>query len=257
MKKYAKIELDIYKDNISEDAQKLITEKLITIWPETYFADLNIEEYVPLVADLWDNYLNNIITIDAINKIKEANPPRSTPIYKGLKIYLEFDLFDDDDMLKLLPSEINQETRLFRVYIETTGDLWDTYVYNSVTKKFESLEIIEPAYVQEIKLSLKEQEKIDIDKLLTASYAFHNRLLNVEPKKILLYTSQPPDITNEWNTRGIIPKGTYFTDKMQRAEYFWEEGDVIVDYRIPADRIVITSDYGGAKEYVTIDDIRL
>lgn len=241
------IKLDIYSDTATE-APKLISNTLKDAWPDTYLSYLDVEDYIDIVVDLWlSHYILSEETKEAINKIKQANPP------KDIKIYLVFNLFDREDNLKIDYSEI-EITPLFRTYLPTK-DLWDTYIYDLTTKKFKSLEIIEPAYIDEIKQAMSESEKLKFDELLIQSYSFHQRLLGITPKKILLYTAQPPDRISEWNKKGIIPKGTYFTDKMQRAEYYYEPGDIIVDYRIPEDRLVLTSEFAGAKEYVTIEDI--
>lgn len=241
------IHLDIYSD-LQTEASKLISDTLRKVWSETYIADLDVEDYIDIVKDLWLNYyISSDNTKEAIIKIKDANPP------KDIKIYLVFNIFDGEDNLKIDYSEI-ETTPLFRAYLPTK-DLWDTYIYNSKTEKFESLEIIEPAYIEEIKSTMSDIEKSKFDDIILKAYGFHNILLGITPKKILLYTAQPPDGISEWNKKGIIPKGTYFTDKMQRAEYYWEEGDIIVDYRLSADKLTMTSEFGGAKEYVTIEDI--
>lgn len=241
------IRLDIFLD-IQAEAPKLIAGILRKAWPETYLADLDVEDYIDIVIDLWIRYyIQSDKTKDAITKIKQANPP------KDLKIYLVFNLFDDDDNLTIDYSEI-RTTPLFRAYLPTK-DLWDTYAYSE--DKFESLEIIEPSYIDEIKLGMSEQEKMKLDEIILQAYEFHNRLLGIISRKILLYTAQPPDRINGWNKKGIIPKGTYFTDKMSRAEYYYETGDMIVDYRIPEDKLVVTSEFGGAKEYVTINDVTI
>lgn len=243
------MKLDIQSD-IIKDAQSLISTTLEKVWPDTYFAELDPKDYIDIVADLWIKYyIDSSPTNEAISKIKSANPPSS------IKIYLVFNLFDDEDSLLIDYSEIRKEP-LFRAYL-TTKDLWDTYAYDVQTKKFQSLEIIEPAYIEETKQGMSEKEKTDFDELILQSYGFHNRLLEITAKKILLYTAQPPERIDEWNKRGIIPKGTYLTDKMQRAEYYWEEGDIIVDYRISEDKLAMTSEFGRAKEYVAIEDIQI
>jgi hypothetical protein len=80
-------------------------------------------------------------------------------------------------------------------------------------------------------------------------------LLGMTARKIRLYTTQPPDKIKKWNNKGIIPRGIYFTDNMARTEHYWQDGDIIVDYKLPENDIVVTSEFGGAKEYVTINDI--
>lgn len=255
------IKLDIsplkppYLDIIKE-VPSLITDTLRKIWPDTYFSDLDVEEYIPIITELWiKNYIDSTITKEALDKIKQANPPQK------LKIYLVFNLLDNDDNLIITESDLDKDSSkspLFRAYLPT-DDLWDTYIYDIKTKKFESLEIIEPSYIGEIKQSLSEKEKMDLDELLLQSYGFHNKLLGILPRKIRLYTAQPEERINEWNTKRIIPKGMYFTDKLQRAEYYFnpEEHDVIVYYNIPEDKVVLISEFGGAKEYVSIENIKI
>lgn len=241
------IKIDIYSD-IATESKKLITDMLRKVWPDTPLFDLDVEDYIDLSVDLWTKYyINSDNTKEAIEKIKNAQPP------KNLKIYLVFNPLTDDDFLIADYSEV-RTTPLFRAYLPT-GDLWDTYSYDIQKKKFESLEIIEPAYIDEIKSGMSGQEKANLDEIILQAYGFHNRLMGLTAKKRLLYTAQPPDRVSEWNKKGIIPKGTYFTDKMSRAEYFWENGDIIVDYRLPEDKLSVTSEFGGAKEYVTIEDI--
>ena len=243
------IRIDTRLDMIKE-AQSLITTTLEKVWPDTYFADLDPEDYIDIVTDLWIRfYIDSDITKEAISKIKLANPP------PNLKFYLVFNLFSDDDSLLIDYSEIRTEP-LFRAYLPTK-DLWDTYSYDIHTRKFESLEIIEPSYIEEIKLGMSQEEMMNLDEILLQSYGFHNRLIGVTAKKILLYTAQPPNIISQWNKKGIIPKGIYLTDKMSRVEYYFESGDIIVDYHLPEDKIVQTSEFGCAKEYVTIDDVTI
>ena len=242
------IRIDTRLDMIKE-AKSLITTTLEKVWSDTYFADLDPDDYIDIVVDLWTRYyIDSDITKEAISKIKSANPP------PNLKIDLVFNLFDDEDSLLIDYSEIRREA-LFRAYLPTT-DLWDTYAYDIHTRKFESLEIIEPSYIEEIKLGMSEKEKMDLDELILQAYGFHNKLMGITTKKILLYTAQHPDIISQWHKTGI-PKNTYFTDKMSRAEYYWEDGDIIVDYRLSEDKLVMTSEFGGAKEYVTIEDIHI
>jgi hypothetical protein len=96
---------------------------------------------------------------------------------------------------------------------------------------------------------------MDLDEIILQAYAFHNILLGVTARKIRLYTAQHPDKIKRWNNKGVVPKGIYFTDSIARTEYYWQEGDIIVDYKLPENDIVATSEFGDAKEYVTICDI--
>jgi len=90
-------------------------------------------------------------------------------------------------------------------------------------------------------------------------YDFNNRLLRKTSKKLRLHTAQPEERISQWNKQGYIPKNSYFTDKMERAEYYFnpEEHDIIVSYKIPENELMMTSDFGGAKEYVTIKDVKI
>lgn len=243
------IKLNVQSDMI-KDAQSLMTTTLEKVWPSTYIADLDPQDYIDIVVDLWIRYYVDSSSIkEAVSKIKSANPP------PNLKIYLVFNLFDDEDNLLIDQSEIHTEP-FFRAYLPTK-DLWDAYIYDIRTHKFQSLEIIEPAYIEEIKHAMTEKEKMDLDEVILQSYGFHNRLLGVAIKKILLYTAQPPKVVDDWNKKGIIPKGTYFTSHMSRAEYYFDIGDIIVDYRLPEDKLTMTSEFGGIKEYVVIEDIHI
>jgi len=117
--------------------------------------------------------------------------------------------------------------------------------------------MIEPDYIEEIKQEMSLQDKMILDETILQAYGFHNRLLGRTPKRIRLYTAQPQNTIDSWNRKGIIPKKSYFTDSMARTEYYWKEGDIIVDYKLPEDKIVVTSEFVGAKEYVTIEDIQI
>ncbi len=242
------LKLDINSSDLIKDVTILISDTLNKVWSQTYLADLDIDDYIELVVDLWvRHYIESDKTKEAINKIKSAQPP------KNLTTYLVFNLFDDEDNLIIDHSEMST-TPLFRTYL-LTKDLWDTYIY--ANNKFESLEIIDPAYIDEIKQEMSLQDKMTLDETILQAYGFHNRLLGRTPKRIRLYTAQPPNIIESWNRKGIIPKKSYFTDSMERTEYYWKEGDIIVDYKLPENDIVVTSEIGGAKEYVTINDIKI
>ncbi len=244
------IKLDIGSEDLIKDTTTLISDTLNKVWPETYLADLDVDDYIELSVDIWiRHYVDSIKTKEAIDKIKKAKPP------EDLKTYLVFNIFDDEDNLIIDYSEMSTMP-IFRTYLPTK-DLWDTYVYNIHTNKFESLEIIEPAYIQEMKEGMTLQEKTNIDEIILQAYEFHNTLLGVTARKIRLYTAQPPDKIKRWNNKGVIPKGTYFTDNMSRTEHYWEEGDIIVDYKLPEDKIVATSEFGKVKEYVTIYDVSI
>lgn len=242
------IKLDINSSDLIKDVATLISDILNKVWQETYLADLDVDDYIELAIEIWIKYyVDSGKTKEAIDKIKKASPP------EGLKTYLVFNLFDDEDNLIIDYSEISSAP-LFRIYLPTK-DLWDTYMYNAHNGKFESLEIIEPAYIKEIKEGMSLPEKMNLDEIILKAYGFHNILLGITARKIRLYTAQPPDKIKKWNSKGIIPKGVYFTDSMARTEHYWNDGDIIVDYKLPENNIVVTSELGGAKEYVTIDDV--
>jgi hypothetical protein len=163
------IKLDVQSDIVKE-AQSLITTTLEKVWPDTYIADLDPQDYIDIVVDLWTRYyIDSSSTKEAISKIKSANP------HPNLKIYIVFNLFDDEDNLLIDHSEIGTEP-LFRAYLPTK-DLWDTYIFDTKTHKFQSLEIIEPAYIKEIKQGMTKKEKMDLDETILQAYGFHNRLL--------------------------------------------------------------------------------
>src|SRR3989338_291910 len=97
------IKLDIYSD-LSKDAQSLIATTLEKVWPDTYIADLDPQDYIDIVVDLWIRYyIDSSSTKEAISKIKSANPP------PNLKIYLVFNLFGDEDNLIIDYSEMHTE----------------------------------------------------------------------------------------------------------------------------------------------------
>jgi hypothetical protein len=242
------IKLDINSEDLIKDATTLISNTLNKVWSETYLADLDIDDYIELSADIWIRYyVDSDKTKAAIEKIKKAGPP------EGLKICLVFNLFDDEDNLIIDYAEMSI-IPLFRTYLPTKY-LWDTYIYNTITHKFESLDIIEPAQIQEMKEDMSLQDKMNLDEIILQAYGFHNILLGITARKIRLYTAQPPDKIKRWNNKGIIPKGVYFTDSMARTEHYWEDGYIVVDYKLPENDIVVTSELGDTKDYVTINDI--
>lgn len=237
------INIDI---NYLEDAPSILSVALHNWWNYSYLADLDPNENIPLVVVQWLNkYINTETTNEAIQKIRDANPPEE------ITIKLVVELLTNDQFLKL-EDEIDN-VPIFRPYITTPhGSEFslDTYIYDSNTKKFESLEIIE-------------QETLIDEGVPTETinnfYSFHQRLFQATSKKLRLYTSQPEERINKWNKQGYIDKNSYFTDSYQRTEYYFnpEENDTIVYYRIPENQLLMTSDAFGAKEYVTLSDVKI
>lgn len=237
------INIDI---NYLEDAPSILSVALHNWWNYSYLSDLDPNENIPLVVVQWLNkYINTEITKEAIQKIKDANPP------PDIIIKLVVELLDNNQFLKL-EDEIN-DVPIFRPYVTTphgTEFSLNTYIYNPNTKKFESLEIIE----QETLIN----ERVPTE-TINNFYSFHQRLLQVTSKKLRLYTSQPEERINKWNKQGFIDKNSYFTDSYQRAEYYFNpaENDTIVYYRIPENLLIMTSDAFIAKEYVTLNDVKI
>ncbi len=229
-----------------DESNKLIHDTLKEWWPSGYLSDLDPDENIPAIIEQWSSkYINTDVTKDAIEKIKEASPPEE------IKIKLTIDLLTREGFLKLedeIPS-----SPMFRPFVLSKHNIefsLDTYFYDEDERKFESLEpmdmetLVDEGFSQEF---------------ISKFYDFNNRLLHTTSKKLKLYTAQPELRIGEWNKQGYIPKNSYFTDKMQRAEYYYnpEEHDIIVSYRIPENELIMTSDFGGAKEYVTIKDVKI
>jgi hypothetical protein len=229
-----------------DEANKLMYDTLKEWWSYSYLSDLDPDENIPAVIEQWaDKYINSDVTKDAIEKIKEASPP------EGIKVKLIIDLLTREGFLKL-EDEIPLSP-IFRPFVLSSRNIefsLDTYFYDEDERKFESLEpmdmetLVDEGFSQEFILKF---------------YDFNNRLLRTTSKKLKLYTSQPEKRIEEWNKQGLIPKNYYFTDKMSRAEHYFnpEEHDIIVSYRIPENELIMTSDFGGAKEYVTIKDVHI
>lgn len=237
------INIDI---NYLEDAPSILNTALHNWWNYSYLSDLDPNENIPFIMEQWQTkYINTNVMKEAIQKIRDANPPLD------ITIKLVVELLDNNQFLKL-ENEINN-VPIFRPYITTphgTQFSLDTYIYDPIKKKFESLEIIE----QESLID----EEIPIESI-NNFYSFHQRLLQATSKKLRLYTSQPEERIDKWNKQGFIDKNSYFTDSYQRAEYYFnpEEHDMIVYYRIPENQLIMTSDAFGSKEYVTLNNIKI
>src|SRR3990167_4474714 len=62
------IKLDIQSD-MTKEVQSLISTTLEKVWPDTYFAELDPDDYIDIVVDLWTRYyIDSDITKDAISK---------------------------------------------------------------------------------------------------------------------------------------------------------------------------------------------
>lgn len=240
-----------------EDAPSLLSTTLHEWWNTSYLSDLNPDENIPFVTEQWmTKHINTNTTKEAIQKIRDANPPNEITFKLVIELLT-------DNFLKL-EDEIN-DVPMFRPFI-TTLDIheereWyarpppekhefslDTYIYNPTTKHFESLEIIDQETLIDEGLS---------QEIINNFYSFHQRLLEATSKKIKLWTAQPEERINQWNKQGFIPKNSYLTDSPQRAEYYFnpEENDIIVYYKVPENQLIMTSDAFGAKEYVTLNDV--
>lgn len=241
---YLTINIPIY---YLEDAPSLLSTTLHEWWNTSYLSDLNPDENIPFVIEQWLNKHINTETIkEAIQKIKAANPP------DNITIKLVIELLTSDNFLKL-EDEIN-EVPMFRPYITTPLSeiefSLDSYLYSPLSKKFESLEVVDQETLVDEGLS---------QEVINNFYSFHQRLLEASSKKLKLWTAQPEERINEWNKQGFINKNSYFTDSPQRAEYYFnpEEHDIITYYRIPENQLILTSNAFGAKEYVTLNDVKI
>lgn len=242
---YIRTDIEIPIDYL-EDTPSILSVALHNWWNYSYLSDLDPNENIPLIVVQWLNkYINTEITNEAIQKIRDANPPPE------IIIKLIVELLDNNQFLKL-EDEISN-IPVFRPYIINPyghSISLDTYVYNPNSKKFESLEIIDNETLID--------EGIPIE-TINSFYSFHQRLMETSTKKLKLYTAQPEERINRWNKQGFIDKNSYFTDNYHRAEYYFnpEEHDTIVYYRIPENQLLLTSDVFGAKEYVTLNNINI
>jgi len=231
--------------NYLEDAPSLLSTTLHRWWDDSYLSDLDPNENIPFVIEQWmTKYVNTDITKEAIQKIRDSNPPDE------ITVKLVIDLLTDGNFLKL-DDEIDN-VPMFRPYITTPlSDIefsLDTYIYNPTTHKFESLEIIDQETLIEEGVS---------SFTVNNFYSFHQRLLQASSKELKLWTAQPEERIDKWNKQGFIDKNSYFTDSYQRTEYYFnpEEHDIIVFYRIPENQLILTSDTFNAKEYVTLNNV--
>lgn len=240
MIKDLEVKVDINK---LDEAPKLIEKSLRDWWDTSYLSDLEIDDYIPYTLEQWiSKYVNSKDTQEAIEKIRKSNLP------DNITMYLIIELLTYDGWLRL-EDDISTIPH-FRPYIQGKYSYFslDTYIYNIKTHNFESLEPLISDTLEDEEIS---QESI------TDFYSFHQRLLQVTSKKLKLYTAQPEERINQWNKQGYIPKNSYLTDKIGRAEYYFEEGDVIVYYKVPENEVLMTSEFGGAKEYITITDVKI
>jgi hypothetical protein len=244
-RKKLSMDLAVDIDNL-DDSLKLIYNALKEWWSSDYLADLDPDDNIPAVIEQWsEKYVNTDIVKDAIEKIKEASPPEE------FEIKLVIDLLTREGFLKL--EDDIPLSPMFRPFVLSKHNIefsLDTYFYNKDERKFESLEpmdmesLVDEGFSQEF---------------ISKFYDFNNRLLRTTSKKLRLHTTQPEKRIEQWNKQGYIPKNFYFTDNIHRAEYYFnpEENDIIVSYKIPENELIMTSDFGGAKEYVTIKDVHI
>lgn len=230
-----------------EDAPSILSTTLHNWWETSYLSDLNPDENIPFVIDQWQQkLLNTEILKESIQKIKDSLIPTT------INIKLVIELLTNDNFLKL-EDEIDN-VPMFRPFITTPkSDIefsLDTYIYNPTTHKFESLEVIDQETLIDEELP---------PETINQFYSFHQRLLEKSSKKLKLYTAQPEERINEWNKNGFIPKNSYLTDSLQRAEYYFnpEENDIIVYYKVPENQLIMTSDAFNVKEYVTLNDVMI
>lgn len=244
MSKYLEVNIDI--DNL-DSFLEVATPILYEYFQDYDLSESEISEYVKNTIDQWQSkFIDTPELSNIIQKIKDANPPPNITIKLSID-FLNFEgLFKfDDEITNSLPS--------FRPYMKSkyVGEISvDTYVYNKETNKFESLEITDYETLIDEGISTEE---------INNFYSFHQRLMETTSKKIKLYTAQPEERINQWNTQGFIPKNSYLTNSIQRAEYYFnpEENDIIVFYRVQENQLLMTSNAFGAKEYVTISDIKI
>ena len=246
-KKSLELNMDIAIDiDKLDEAPTSMYNSIREWWDYSYLSDLDPDENIPAIIEQWESkYINTPIVKEAIQKIKDANPPEE------ITIKLSIELLTHDNYIKL-EDDIN-EIPSFRPYIKPPHRnefSLDTYVYDPTKKKFESLEIIDQETLIDEGFS---QETIN------NFYSFHQRLMETSSKKLRLHTSQPAERIDQWNKQGFIPKNSYLTDSYQRAEYYFNpaENDIIVTYRIPENQLLMTSDAFGAKEYVTLNDVKI
>lgn len=264
---YLKVSADI--DNL-EQVPSLIYDTLKEWWNTSYLYDLNPDEMIPEIVEQWKTkHIDTNSMKEAIQKIKDANVP------DGIKIKLVMELLTSDGFLKL--EDDIDDVLLFRPYITSKANKFkklpyehehhdyrtfikeepisyelslDTYIYDPIEHKFESLEIIDQETLIDEGVS---------SELINHFYSFHQRLMETTSKKIKVWTAQPEKRINEWNKQGFIPKNSYLTDDVRRAEYYFnpEEHDIIVFYRVPENQLIMTSDVFGAKEYITLNDVKI
>ena len=240
---YLKVSVNIHS---LDEVSSLMYNTLKEWWETSYLSDLNSDEMIPAVVEQWTSkHINTDSMKEAIQKIDNVGVP------EGVEVRLVIELLTSDGFIKL-EDEIDN-VPLFRPYIKMPHESefsLDTYIYDPVKKKFESLEIIDQETLVD--------EGVDAE-LINSFYSFHQRLMEASCRKIKLWTAQPEERISQWNKQGFIPKNSYLTDDVRRAEYYFDpsEHDVIVFYRVPKNQLLMTSDAFGAKEYVTLNDVKI
>jgi len=244
-KHYVNMDIDIDINNLDE-ASEILYKVLQDWWDTSYLGDLDSSENIPVIIEQWlYKYINIGTTKEAIQKIKDANPPNE------ITMKLSIDLLDGDKYIKL-EDEIT-DVPAFKPYItppHRNEFSLDTYVYDPLKHKFISLEIMDQETLIDEGFS---------PEIINEFYSFHQRLLETTSKKLKLWTAQPEERIDQWNKQGFIPKNSYLTSSIERAEYYFNptENDIIVYYRVPENQLIMTSDAFGAKEYVTLNDVNI
>ena len=253
------VEINVNEYDRSRLMDMIRSEVLSEVLSE--FKDLTHREkegIVEYIVDLWDKYYISTGVIDkAVKKIIDAHIPREFNVFISLPItdkwgYLILDKRDIPD-----PNYVEIIIKINKAY-STQEEFMGSYVYNMNTDTFEILDEVptfEDIMYDPFAYGLGNYKEEMIRNIMGKLYAFNNRLLGVPSKKVHVYSAQPEKRVEEWREQGYIPEGVYFTNRLARAEYYWEEGDVIIDMYIPEDKLLCTH-YGILiKEYVLLEDI--
>jgi len=216
------------------------------------------EDAVEYIVNLWDKYYISTGVIDeAVKKVIDAHVPEGFNAFVSLPItdkrgYLILDKKDMPD-----PNYVEIIIMTDKTY-SAQEVFMGSYMYNMKTGMFEILDEL-PTFgdvmFDPFDYGFGNYKEETIRNIMGKLYAFNNRLLGLSSKKIHVYSAQPEKRVERWREQGYIPEGVYFTNRLARAEYYWEEGDVIIDMYIPEDKLLCT--YCGllVKEYVLLEDI--
>jgi len=216
------------------------------------------EDIVEYIVNLWDKYYISTGVIDkAVEKIIDACVPKEFNAFISLTItdkrgYLILDKKDMPD-----PNYVEVIIRIDKTY-SAQEVFMGSYVYNMKANMFEILDEL-PTFgdvmFDPFDYGFGDYKEETIRNIMGKLYAFNNRLLGLSSKKIHVYSAQPEKRVGTWREQGYIPEGVYFTNRLARAEYYWEEGDVIIDLYIPEDKLLCTHSGALVKEYVLLEEI--